>query len=152
MSSKPTIIWVLEDNDEDFELLEMALEQVSVIVETIRFRRCEALIPLIENHELPRPAVIYLDIRMPGISGLETLQQLNQIETCKPIPKLVFSTSANPVEISEAYKNGANAFHVKNVETSEMLQLLERTFGYWLKHVQLPPKDAIGQLQTGGRI
>ena len=83
-----------------------------------------------------QPKLIYLDLRMPGIGGMEILEQLQSCDAFQCVPKLVFSTSTNPVEIAKVYQLGANAFHVKLIETPKMLELLIQALSYWLVHVE----------------
>ena len=129
-------IWVLEDNDTDFELLQMAIGETGLLIEVVRFSRGEQFIEKLNCPTRQTPKLVYLDLRMPGISGMKVLEILGANEAFHSVPKLVLSTSANPKEIAEAYRLGGNAFHVKIVETPEMLELLKRMLNYWLLSVE----------------
>lgn len=129
--------WVLEDNDEDFALLEFACLRAGLNVDISRFSRSEQFLQHAEDPQVAPPTIMYLDLRMPGIGGAEALARIEAIPRYKRTPKLVFSTSANPDEIRQCYDNHANAYHVKVVDTEDMLELMEQTFSYWFEKVEL---------------
>lgn len=129
--------WVLEDNNEDFELLTLAVSRTNLNLKLVRFTRGEHLTEPIDCGDVPQ--AIYLDLRMPGAGGMTVLKKLATNPAYDGIPKLVFSTSASPPEIHQAYLNGAFAFHVKLTETPAMLELLERTLMYWFASVTMDP-------------
>ncbi|MCC9599202.1 response regulator [Stieleria sp. JC731] len=130
-------LWVLEDNDEDFELIEAACARSNHLISIQRFVSGEKLLQYVGNCS---PTLIYLDLRLPIAGGMEVLQTFKQNLLFENVPKLVFSTSANPLEIRQAYQLGISSFHVKRVQTSEMIELLDKTLDYWLNIVALPPE------------
>ncbi|MCC9641071.1 response regulator [Rhodopirellula sp. JC740] len=133
---RTSVIWILEDNDEDYELLEMALANCEYPVRYVRFTRGTELKQHLHENISRVPDLIYADLRMPGLGGLEILELLKSQERFSSVPRLVFSTSANPKDIAAAYQMGANAYHVKLVETPKMLAKLQQTFSYWLGSVE----------------
>ncbi len=68
------------------------------------------------------PDVVLLDIRMPGISGLETAQHLNALE--KP-PAVVFTTAYEEYAI-DAFDAQAVGYILKPVRRERLAQALER--------------------------
>ncbi|MCC9655184.1 response regulator [Rhodopirellula halodulae] len=133
---RTSVIWILEDNDEDYELLEMALVNCEYPVRYVRFARGTELKQRLDENISRVPDLIYADLRMPGLGGLKILELLKSHERFLSVPRLVFSTSANPKDIAAAYQRGANAYHVKLVETPKMLAKLQQTFSYWLGSVE----------------
>ena len=136
MNDKATL-WILEDNDSDFELLQYVVERAGLTVAVERFTRGQALLDFARNSSRRLPQLICTDLRMPGISGMDVLKQLNIDARFQFIPRLVFSTTGNPKEIERAYRHGVSAFHIKLVDTAAMVELLDSTLRYWLNHVEL---------------
>jgi CheY-like chemotaxis protein len=60
------------------------------------------------------PDVILLDMRMPGINGLEVLQTLKENQLTKSIPVLVLSNDYDDVIEDSALKAGASEYLVKS--------------------------------------
>lgn len=70
------------------------------------------------------PDVIFLDFRLPGIDGLETLRQLRQITTSAAI---IFMTAHGGVRTAvDAIKAGANDYLSKPLELAEVRLIVDR--------------------------
>ena len=54
--------------------------------------------------------IIFLDINMPRLSGMETLQLIRKEERLRNIPIVIYSTTDNPAEIMQCLINGASEF------------------------------------------
>lgn len=59
------------------------------------------------------PDVIAVDLILPGMSGFDILQTMNQDERLKKIPKMVLSNLSKPADIEKARSLGAQKFLVK---------------------------------------
>jgi DNA-binding NarL/FixJ family response regulator len=71
-----------------------------------------------------RPAVVLLDVRMPGIDGIETARRL---KTLPAPPVVVMVTSfSEPRFRQEAMAAGADAYVVKHCVAAEMEGVLRR--------------------------
>ena len=73
--------------------------------------------------------VIFLDINLPGISGLGLLKKLNEsqsLERSEPYPPIVmFSASKRDVDISDSNRWGATDYFVKPFSYQEMQSSLK---------------------------
>ncbi len=65
-----------------------------------------------------RPQLIVLDLNLPGVSGLELLRQLLEIDSGARI--LVFSMHGEPVYAARALKIGARGYVSKNASPEEL--------------------------------
>lgn len=66
----------------------------------------------------------YLDVRMPGLNGLETLQRLKALD---PAVEVVMVTAVNDVrKASEAIKLGARDYLIKPFDVEAILKMTER--------------------------
>lgn len=61
----------------------------------------------LDNFRSERPDVVLLDIRMPGINGLEVLKRMRNIDQSIPV---IMVTAATYAEAREALKHGAFAY------------------------------------------
>ncbi len=68
------------------------------------------------------PDIILLDIKMPGISGLETLEKLKAdgIET----PILMLSMSRDEEDLARALREGAQGYLLKDMDPDELIPAL----------------------------
>ena len=76
------LIWVIEDNDQNFELVDFLLGEAGYAVR--RARDADDLAPLLEG---PAPALVLLDMNLPSGSGLEVLAQLRADERSREGPR-----------------------------------------------------------------
>ncbi|HBD35916.1 MAG TPA: DNA-binding response regulator, partial [Cupriavidus sp.] len=71
-----------------------------------------------------RPDVILLDLNMPGLSGLETLQLLTEdLPECAVI---VLTVSEEGEELASALRSGARGYLIKNIETEALTSAIRR--------------------------
>ena len=71
-----------------------------------------------------RPDLIIMDIRMPGMSGLETIQQIKKTDARLPV---IIMTGYTTADIAiEATKLGAFDYHLKPLVPEEILQSIEK--------------------------
>lgn len=68
--------------------------------------------------------LILLDLNMPGMNGLETLEQLRAIDACGHI--VVFSVSDYEEDVINALKRGADGYLLKDMEPERLLECLHR--------------------------
>lgn len=72
-----------------------------------------------------RPALILLDLRLPGISGEEVLAALRSDPSTENLRVVVISAEARPGETSRVVEAGAERYLVKPVDVEELLSVLE---------------------------
>lgn len=71
--------------------------------------------------------MVYLDVRMPGMNGIETLQRLRQID---PDVEVIMVTAVNDVHnASKAINLGARNYVVKPFDVDHILKLTEQILG-----------------------
>lgn len=70
--------------------------------------------------------LIFMDILMEGMDGLETIQNIRASKNGKDIPIIALSANVFEEDKKEALKNGANDFLAKPVEEKEILLILEK--------------------------
>ncbi|KAB7729384.1 response regulator [Rudanella paleaurantiibacter] len=78
------------------------------------------------------PALILLDLHMPGLDGKQTLTQLKDDPALKNIPVVIVTSSSSAEEIRACYEAGANSCLPKPVGIEAMQQLLGLTCHYWV--------------------
>lgn len=74
--------------------------------------------------EEARPDLVLLDLRMPGMSGLEVLQRLRERGDHTPV--VVLTTLRHERAVYEALRRGAAAFLTKDVRPDLLLRTVER--------------------------
>ncbi len=70
------------------------------------------------------PDVVLLDMRMPGMGGVEVLRALRSAGLRMPIAMLTTSTEEN--DLVESLRSGAQAYLLKDMEPDELVQALRQ--------------------------
>lgn len=78
------------------------------------------------------PKVIFLDIKMPKVSGLEVLRVLKSDDRTKHIPIVIMTSSKEEKDIIESHKLGVNSYVVKPVGFENFSQTIAELGFYWL--------------------
>jgi len=92
-----------------------------------------------------RPDVLFLDIRMPGQSGLEVAEELaERWEGPAPFPHIVFVTAFDDYAV-QAFEHAAFDYVLKPVSSARLGKTVERLRGALEARTALAP-DALGQL------
>ena len=78
------------------------------------------------------PALIILDLNMPGWDGIETLKEIRKEERYRNVPILIFSTTSNATDRQQALSEGAIGFVSKPSQYTE-LQTIIKSFTYYFE-------------------
>lgn len=132
MSDAETLdILLVEDNPNDAELTQRALKKVNLGTQLAIARDgAEALEYLLGNR--PMPKVIFLDLKLPKIDGIEVLRRLRADARTRAVPVVVLTSSQEEKDISECYKLGVNSYVVKPVEFDKFYKAVGDLAIYWL--------------------
>ena len=128
-------ILIAEDSEDDAFFLERAFRKiglknpVQILTDgaaVMDYLKAEGKFK--DRSEYPFPSVLFLDIKMPRVSGFEVLHWLKENEQCKIIPTMVFSSSEQPEDIERAYQLGVNAYIVKPNKAEDLEVILRSTY------------------------
>lgn len=144
------VVVLIEDSDEDFYTFLRIIEkffQEEKIPAPYNFLRFEdgdeALDYLLREGEYESldgifPAVILLDLNLPGTDGREIIKSIKQTPKLRMLPIVVLTTSSSPHDIQSCYNYGANSYILKPMGISEMQETVKILFKYWFQMTLLP--------------
>ena len=84
------------------------------------------------------PKVIFLDLKMPKVDGIEVLRKLKSDPERSKIPVVVLTSSREERDIIESYKLGVNAYIVKPVDFDQFVKVIGELGLFWLVLNQPP--------------
>ncbi len=140
-------ILIVEDNPQDAELTLRAIRKNNLAnkfyvvedgEEALDFIFCRGKYAS-RNFSNP-PKVIFLDLKLPKISGLEVLQEIKSDQRTKSLPVVMVTSSREDPDIRKAYELGVNSYVVKPVNFEDFLNAMSQTGLYWLL-VNQPPRN-----------
>ncbi len=141
----PVEILIVEDNPQDAELTMRALRKLNVAYNILVAEDGEEALDIIfsrGNYETRQthtpPKVIFLDLKLPKISGLEILKEIKTNPVTKKIPVVIVTSSREDPDIKAAYELGANGYVVKPVEFEAFSNSMVQTGIFWLTVNETP--------------
>lgn len=155
-SSPHQTILIVDDNPDDAELAVIALKQKGIKTPYRIARNADEALEIAlgrgrsvsECHTAAPaavqaliPALVLLDLKLPGKSGLEVLKELRAAPHTRYVPVVVLTTSVLEEDMIQSYEHGANSFIRKPVDFSTFLHEIELICHYWLE-TNLQPKKS----------
>jgi two-component system response regulator len=148
---RPTILLVEDSSDEEM-LVMRAIRQSSLPCQILVAHTTEEALAFLcakdafQGRESENPDVIVTDLKVSAMGGADLVSAIRTEPTTRLIPIVVFSGSANTVEIDDLYRRGANSFLEKPMDIDEFATTITRIARYWglLNATASPAKPAAG--------
>lgn len=123
---QPSIILIIDDDEDDRCFLKQAIEDKiaeALVVEASNGK--EALQVLSRGSAMRKVDLILLDMNMPGMNGLDVLDQIRNNSLSRHTPVAMISTSDEPDLVLTAYTKGINSYIKKPNRASDYNQIAE---------------------------
>lgn len=139
-------ILLVEDESSDAALLLRGFEKAKVLNPIIHLTNGDEALGYLagvrqnaDRRKYPLPALILLDLKLPGMTGIQLLQWMRVQGEIKRIPVVVLTSNDDPDTINAAYDLGANSYLVKPGNNAEIARMVEAIQRYWVK-LNEPPQ------------
>ncbi len=119
---KPRLMLYIEDNQTNLRLIEETIKEI-IGLTLISATDAEGGIILAETR---KPDIILLDINLPGMSGIEALEELKRNPATRNIPVIALSADATKGTIERGRAAGFFEYLVKPVVIPELMQALHK--------------------------
>jgi CheY-like chemotaxis protein len=84
------------------------------------------------------PALILLDLNLPGIDGRKVLEIVKQDPALRKIPVIILTTSGDNRDVTQCYELGASTYIQKPVDFDGLVGAVRRIKEYWFGVALLP--------------
>jgi len=122
------LILIVEDNEKNRKLMRDVLQFKGY--QTVEAETAEEGIRLAQDS---RPALILMDLQLPGMNGIEALAQLRADTRTKPIPVIAVTASAMTHDRQRILAAGFDGYQTKPISVKEFVeavrQVLDRPRG-----------------------
>ena len=141
-------ILLVEDNLNDIELTLAALKLNHLVNEIVVARHGgEALDYLyrrggFQDRPNENPIVVFLDLKMPKVDGLEVLRQMKADPELKKIPVVMLTSSREEQDLVRSYQLGVNAYVVKPIDFQQLIDAVKQLGLFWAV-LNEPPVQAL---------
>lgn len=139
MKIEPSSILLVEDEPAHAELTQRAIRKAGNANRIDVVSHGEEAIDYLYNRgafadkaKYPLPGLILLDIKLPGMDGIEVLKIIKDDATLKRIPVIMLTTSEREADIARSYDYYANSFLTKPVGYKEFEEMIRKLDCYWM--------------------
>ncbi len=87
------------------------------------------------------PDLIFLDLKLPRLNGLEVLSILRGRAETRLLPIIILTSSAEKSDVYHAYERGCNSYIQKPVGFERFAQSIHAACHYWLRLNQMPGQN-----------
>ena len=126
-------IILIEDNPSDEELILLAFKS-SHFSQVMVLRDGQEAVDFFsqfKSSNFPMLKVVFLDLKLPKIDGIEVLNFIKQNKNTKKLPIVILTSSEEEIDKQKAYNEYANSYIVKPINY-EKLKIITKTIGnYW---------------------
>ena len=139
MTTTDVEILLVEDNPRDVEMTLRALKKhnmankVHVVTdgaEAMDFIFTRGAYAHTDKNQVPK--VVFLDLKLPKVSGLEVLRAIKGDERTRSIPVVVLTSSQEEKDMVESYLLGVNSYVVKPLDFDNFVEAIGQIGLYWL--------------------
>ena len=138
-------ILLVEDNPNDAELAILAIRQAKYLgriahvddgVKALDY--LSATGSFAERAGASPPRVVFLDLKLPRVDGIEVLRRLKNAERLRAIPVVMLTSSQEISDVDACYRLGVNSYVVKPVNFDEYQAMISGLVNYWTRLNQAP--------------
>ena len=136
-------ILLVEDNEDDVFLMKRALKGARVINPLFVVDDGQEAVDYLggagkfsDRGSYPLPAVVFLDLKLPFISGHEVLAWIRRRKEFESLVVIVLTSSNEASDLSRCYSLGANSYIVKPPSPEQLDDLAKAFKWYWLEYNQ----------------
>jgi CheY-like chemotaxis protein len=140
-------ILLVEDNPSDVELTRRALKRNNITNELVVANNGQQALDYLFGRSEPGgrgaaelPALTLLDLKLPGMDGLEVLRRFRTEERTKLMPVVIMTSSKQEEDLVESYRRGANSYIRKPVDFLQFADAIRQLGLYWLILNEPPPE------------
>lgn len=142
LATRPAIILLVEDNENDVELMRLSFKKSRLAIDIQRARDGEECMAYLRKEagfaDAPTPDLILLDLNMPRKDGREVMAEMAADENLCHLPVVILTTSADEQEVLSLYKLRCSSYIVKPIDFGQFSRVIQTITDYWFTVVILP--------------
>ncbi len=115
----PIQVMLVEDNKDYREVVNLAIEEEKDIEIMAQYGTAEIALRSLQSMSAPRPEIVLLDLRLPGMSGLDSIRYFREYA---PDTKIIILTQSDQeADVLRAILLGASGYLLKSARVKEII-------------------------------
>lgn len=124
------MILIIDDSPTDIELTTIAIEETGREIPVSSAPDGKSALALLRNGMMP--SLVLLDLKMPGMSGIEVLRAIRAEDRLRELPVVVFTSSSLESDREDALAAGASDYLEKSLSLQQISKDLASVLNRWL--------------------
>jgi two-component system response regulator len=132
------LILLVEDSPDDEALMLRAFHKSGLQIEIAVARDGEEALEYLfatgryaARNPTRMPDVVFSDVKLPKIDGLELVHRIRSDERTRELPVVLLSSSTQISDVRRAYRQGTNSYIRKPVNAEEFINVVRQLASYW---------------------
>lgn len=118
-------IYLSEDDADDRLFFKSAFHEICDEHILTIFENNTELLSKLSDTTSPPPDLLFMDLNMPGVNGIECLKELRELPHLKHIPVVIYSTISTDLFVEEVYALEATRFITKPYDYYELVNIIK---------------------------
>jgi len=124
-------ILILDDDRVDAMTVKRAFKDIEVSNPINIVGNGEAALDYLRDSTNEKPCLIFVDLNMPRMNGIEFLRIVKRDEYLKMIPIVVLTTSKDEHDKIESFKQSIAGYMIKPVDYELFVEMIRSIKSYW---------------------
>lgn len=129
VSNRPILL--VEDDSVDIMTIKRALKEIAVANPVVSVENGEVALSYLRDVSSDQPCIIFLDLNMPVMNGLEFLEVAKADLATKAIPVIVLTTSEEQRDKVSSFRLGVAGYMAKPVDYRRFVEMMRSIDHYW---------------------
>jgi len=121
---KKITLFLADDDEDDKKLFIESAKQIDKQIKIFTASDGQEALSILKDKRNPLPDYIFLDLRMPRISGKQCLEEIMKDKRLQHIPVFIYTTSREVMDSINLKENGAVHFISKPANPAEIYYIL----------------------------
>lgn len=135
-------IVLVDDDADDREIFKLAISQINDKLDLKMCTSGKEVLDYLREPNRKLPNLLFLDLNMPNINGIECLKEIKQDPGLKHITVILYSTSSSEKDIEQTFLNGANIYLNKPADFETLKNSIKKILAIdWQYHTSILNRD-----------
>jgi CheY-like chemotaxis protein len=121
-------VLIVDDDEDDRDLFCIAVHELEPKINCILARNGEEALQGLQLEKFPKPDLIFLDLNMPRLNGIQFLRELKKDRQLQLIPIVIYTASLQEKDLDEAKELGAEHFFAKPSSFKGLCKIIKDVF------------------------
>lgn len=122
----PLRILLTDDDEGDRLIFKEIIDEIDRDTNVFMVKDGQQMMDFLSTKNQPLPDIIFLDLNMPDMNGIECLKEIRKFEKYSDISIVIYSTSTSETDIEDTFLYGANIYITKPSDYNELKKVLAK--------------------------